>query len=308
MRPFIIFICLALAVILAIPSDRVRVPYLESDDDDGGTPASLPAGKATFFSDTGADEDPEPLWGAVDCDLDDDPPEASGVIQVDQGGDPADQGDGRPQGDDAFRIVQVNDGDDFFGERCELGENDVKGPTALYGDGDRLLTYASFRLPPTFPVDTSDWQGVLQMKQVQPADNADGTPVLSLGAYEGRWILFHSGPGYTEEDVELWSIPAQSGVWARFEFDVTYSADPAKGRVTVRADADGDGSFDGQGETSPTFETNTLKAETEGSGDDGRDAGEPLPSHLRVGLYHNPVIPCPGGCHLDVDNVQVLRP
>jgi hypothetical protein len=275
--------------------------------DDGGGESS--SGGTVLFSDTGEGEDATPIWGSVDCDLDDDPPEVSGPIQVDSDGDPADRGDGAPQGNDAFRIVRVHDGDDLFGERCELGLNDSDdGPTALYRNGERLVTYASFRLPPTFPIDAEDWQGVLQMKQVQPADNAGGTPVLSLGAYDGRWILFHSGPGKTREDVELWSAPAQPGVWARFAFDVTYSPDPATGRVTVHADLDGDGSFDEQGETSPTFETNTLKAETAGSTDDGLDAGDPITSHLRIGLYHNAVIPCPSGCHLDFDNVQIVRP
>lgn len=305
MKALIGLVLACLAVVLALSPDQL--PLLGDDDDESGfTLRPAEGGGTILFSDTGQEEEAEPLWGSVDCDLDDSPPEVSGPIQVDSDGDPADRGDGSPQNDDDYRIVRIHDGDDFFGERCELGENDSdKGPTAVYRDGERLITYASFRLPPTFPIDTEDWQGVLQIKQAQPADNADGTPVLSLGAYGGRWILFHSGPGYTEEDVELWSVPAQAGVWSRFAFDVTFSADPEVGSVTVRADLDGDRSFE---QTSPTFETNTLKRETEGDSGDGFDTGDPLPAHLRVGLYHNPVIPCPSGCHLDVDNVQIVRP
>ena len=300
----LILVLAGLALVLAFSDGLPLIGDDDSGDQSGAGPAE--GGGEILFSDTGQKEDAEPVWGSVDCDVDDDPPEESGPFQVDSDGDPADRGDGSSQDDEAFRVVRIHDGDDFFGERCELGENDSEsGPTAVYEDGERLLTYASFRLPPTFPIDTGDWQGVLQMKQTQPADNADGTPVLSLGAYEGRWILFHSGPGYTEEDQELWSVPAQAGVWSRFVFDVTYSADPAKGSVTVRADLDGDESFE---HTSPAFAVNTLKAETEGDPDDGYDTGDPLPSHLRVGLYHNPVIPCPSGCHLDVDNIQVLKP
>jgi hypothetical protein len=300
------------AVVLVVSPGRLDVLGLFEDEPEGSNAPKLdatgPSGEIVF-EDTGAREDPKELWGSIDCDTDDDPPAESGPIQVDTDGDPSPKADGSEQGDEAFRIVRVQDGDDYFGERCELGLNDHRtGPTTLYRDGEHWLTYFSFRLPPSFPIDTEDWQGVMQMKQTQPADNGRGTPVLSLGAYDGSWILFHSGPGYTEEDRELWSAPAQPGVWTRFRFDVVYSADPDKGRIAVSADLDGDGQTGEPGETSPTFTTNTLKVETEGHSDDGFLPGEALPSHLRIGLYHNPVIPCPSGCHLDVDNVQVARP
>jgi hypothetical protein len=307
-----------IVLVLVLSSDRVGVIDVFDEEETESVAAVAPADattttvvppaaqEAVLFDDTGESDDAEELWGSVDCDLDDTPPEESGIFQVDSDGDPSPRADGSDQGNDAFRLARVHDGDDFFGERCELGHNDsAEGPTALYRDGDRLITYASFRLPPSFPVDTRDWQGVLQLKQTQPADNADGTPVLSLGAYRGRWILFHSGPGYTEVDQELWSVPAQAGVWARFAIDTKLSADPTKGSVRVRADLDGDGTFE---TTSPRFKTNTLKLETEGDSGDGFEAGDTLPSHLRIGLYHNPVIPCANGCHLDMDNVQVVRP
>jgi hypothetical protein len=307
MRPVVFFVCACAALALALPSGRHHLRALFDDEDNGGSgPES--SGRV-LFSDDGETEDAEPIWGSVDCDLDDHPAEVSGPLQIDSDGDPHPRGDGEPQDGDAYREVRVHDGDNYFGERCELGLNDDDdGPTAVYTDGEHLLTYASFRLPPTFPIDTGEWQGVLQMKQAQPADNAGGTPVLSLGAYDGKWLLFHSKPGYTTVDQVLWSTPAQAGVWSRFVFDVTYSADPAIGQITVHADLDGDGSFDEEGETSPTFHTNTLKRETEGTSDDGYDPGDTLTSHLRVGLYHNPVIPCPSGCHLDFDNVQIMRP
>ncbi len=54
----------------------------------------------------------------------------------------------------------------------------------------------------------------------------------------------------------------------------------------------------------------TLKRETTGGTDDGIAPGESIPSHLRVGIYHNPAIACPppSGCSTQVDNVQVVRP
>ena len=43
---------------------------------------------------------------------------------------------------------------------------------------------------------------------------------------------------------------------------------------------------------------------------DGLKPGQPIPSHLRAGIYHDPLIPCPSptGCSVDIDNVQVIRP
>jgi hypothetical protein len=77
----------------------------------------------------------------------------------------------------------------------------------------------------------------------------------------------------------------------------------------VRADLNGDSDYDDDGEVSPTFRTNTLKYEIPGRSDDGLEPGDSIPSHLRVGLYHDTPIPCPppAGCSLHVDNVQVLR-
>ena len=61
------------------------------------------------------------------------------------------------------------------------------------------------------------------------------------------------------------------------------------------------------------FHVATLRTEPApepGTADVGPATGAPIPSHLRAGIYHNPVIPCvaPSGCSVDVDNVQVMAP
>lgn len=262
-------------------------------------------GCRVVFSDTAAEADPGAVWGQLAC--------ASERRQSRPrtGGDPAPRADGRPQGDRARRLLRVLDGDDFYGERCELGRNDHRqGPTALYAEGVRHATYASVRLPPSFPLDTPAWQNVLQIKQAQPADNGGGTPALSLKAFDGDWILFHSDPGPTEVDTPLWSAPARLGVWTRFALDVSYSSDPDRGTVKAYADLDGDGDFSDAGEESPTFITNTLKRETAGSPLDGYSEGDSLASHLRAGIYHDPEVPCPApaGCAVELDNVQIVAP
>jgi hypothetical protein len=270
--------------------------------DDPAEPAA--AGGQLFASDTGARRDPIPFWGAIDC-ADD-----SRVGWFKEGGDPAPTATGAAQEDNAFRRLTVLDGDDYYGERCELGENDARvSPVVFYREGDRVTTFISIRLPDGFPLNAQSWQGPLQMKQVQPANNGGGTPVISLSAFDGQWSLWHSGPGFTDEDFQMWAVPARTGIWTRFAFDVAYSANPDRGSIQVWVDLNADGDFSDLDEVSPVFRTNTLKREIEGDANDGYVTGEPLPSHLRAGIYHDEVIPCPppAGCAVDIDNVQVVH-
>ena len=193
-----------------------------------------------------------------------------------------------------FRRLTVLDGDDHYGERCELGWNSHHGPVAFYREGRRRITYASVRLPSTFPLATSDWQNVLQIKQAGPSDNSGGLPVLRLSAYSGRWMLWHSVPGDTPDEDLLWSAPARGGVWTRFAFDITFSRHRSKGRLTVLADLSGDGDFADRGERSRRFRTNTLKVEIAGTASDGYRKGQSLPSHLRAGIYRQQRHPLSG--------------
>ena len=256
-------------------------------------------------SDTALNPDPKPFWGNIDCET------ASRHQQFVVGGDPTVTGTGAPQGDSAFRRMTVFDGDDYFGERCELGANNRNGPVTFYREGQRRLTYASFRLPANFPLSTDRWQGVLQMKQAQPAENGGGAPVISLSAFQGRWSVYNSIPGYSDADRLIWSAPARSGVWTRFLLDVTYSRNPKAGAIRISADLTGDGDFSDAGERSAVLKTNTLKEEIGSDLSDGLKAGASIPSHLRVGIYHDQSIGCSptaGGCSVDVDNVQVIAP
>lgn len=296
----------AAAVVLAVTVGMVT--GCSADDELGAVEVALPP--LVLAAETGRSPDPSKFWGSVDCDLDGDPVQRSGAVRLKTGGDVVSAAGGVFNGDKAFRRLTTFDGDDFYGERCELGLNDDEGPTAFYREGERRVTYASFRLPDNYPLETDEWQGVLQMKQAQQADNADGTPVLSVSAFRGQWSLWHSDAGYTNEDFELWATPAAKNVWTAVAMDVIYSQDPERGRVRLYVDSNGDGEFDDEGESSPQFATNTLKREDGTDGSDGYSAGDSIPSHLRVGLYHDAVIPCPppAGCSLDVDSVLVVRP
>jgi Polysaccharide lyase len=271
----------------------------------GGDPSRAPSPNASFpvgaplFVDDGGPPGARTVWGSVDC------AQRNRVRTAAQGGDPASRADGTTQSSPGFRRLRVLDGDDYYGERCELGENwRPTTPMPLYQDGTREITFFSVRLSPGFPLERRVWQSVMQMKQSQPADDAGGRPMLSLQAYDGRWRL-RSGARSVARS-EIWSTRATPGRWVRFAFDVTYSADPSVGAVRVGADLNADGDFRDRGELSGTQRVATLKLEGPGTESDGLAEGDAVPSHLRIGIYHDPSFRCHRyKCSLGVDNVGV---
>lgn len=286
------------------PTPTGADPAAPASCDPGALGSLVLPGCGQLLADAGTALDPNTIWGKTDCQT------AGRQRVVESGGDPHAASSGVVPGDTSYRELTVIDGDDVWGERCELGKNDHRtGPTAVFREGDRAVTSASFRLPANYPLENTSWQVVMQMKQTQPSANGGGTPVISFEAKGGRWRLLQStSSGPSGDTRELWTAPAQRGVWTRFAFDVTYSQDPSAGSIQVHADLDGDGDADGASERSPRIGTYTLKRESEGgSATDGIAPGESIPSHLRVGIYHHPGIECPppGGCSINVDNVQV---
>lgn len=267
-------------------------------------------------SDTAAVADPTTFWGQIACDLDSSPPDQSGHFHQTTEGDPHKAATGAQQGDDDYRRLAVFDGDDYYGERCELGENDHDGPVTFYGEGDRLVTYLSIRLPETFPASVVAWQSVMQMKQTQPADNGGGTPIIELDVWGDKWRLRQSSStGPSSQSVQRWSTevtdPSQSGGWTRFAFGVVYSKNSSLGSIEIYVDLNGDGDFGDASEYALIDNVATLKEETAGSSSDGLTEGDSIPSHLRAGIYHNSSIPCTsgaGGCSIEIDNVQVVEP
>jgi hypothetical protein len=260
----------------------------------------------------------------LDCDLHNTSPDLSGVrwpwpLRGGDAGDPHVTALGTSQpSPDSYRQVTVVDGDNVYGERCELGFNWTErrnagrgrgpGPTVFYREGDRRVTYISLRLGRGVDPSGSDWRAVMQMKQTEPFDNQTASPVLSMEVRDGDWVLFHGTN-------ELWATPARQSTWTRFAFDVTYSQDARVGRIRVYADLNGDRDFDDDGEVSPVFHVATLRAEQPRSpGGTYSDVpspwavGQSIPDHLRAGIYQDPDYSCPSGCSVDIDNVQVVKP
>ena len=241
------------------------------------TASTLACSTQGLRSDPAIDSDPTNLWGIVQA------ASASRYQQFPSGG----------PNNDAYRRLTVQDGDDFYGERTELGANDSRyglaspsnpsGTFWIYRPGTHAVTSLWMRLPTSFPISTPNWQAVLQMKQTQPYAAANiSSPILSIEARDGRWNLMTNGN-------ILWAGPtATLGTWTQLSLDVTYQKTGGSVQFTVG------------GVSSPVFSVPTLAyATTAGS---GYAVGDPIPSHLRIGIYHNAIIP---GTSVDIADVNV---
>ena len=235
--------------------------------------------------DLATDPDPVPLWGEI---LAVSPTRHQWFASGGPTGGP-------------FRRMTARDGDLYHGdsERAELGDSDYffedgKPDTFfLYDAGTRRVTSYWMRLPSNFPMNSNQWQVVMQMKESDPATNTDGTPVISLQAVQGQWILKQSiSSGPANDTRVLWRTPAKVGVWTHITVDATYSADPASGQLSMTIG----------GASSPVFRTYNLKYEVNPPGPRLR-AGDPIPSHLRLGIYHEPSMP---GTSVDIAQIQIF--
>ena len=247
------------------------------------------------------------MWGEVACET------GSRYTHSTTGGDPSPKSNGASQGNTAYRRLSVNDGDDVWGESCELARNNhangentgsqTSGTFALYESGDHKITFFSQRYTSGFSSSVNQWQTVAQMKQTQPYDS-DGNPGVALEIQIwGNQLRLDSWWS------TRWSTPAPvANTWIRYALDVVYSKNPSVGSVKLYVDRNGDGDWLDSGEQSPRISVATLATESAGSAGDGLAVGDAIPSHLRTGIYHNVPISCPAptGCPVELDNVQVV--
>ncbi len=266
----------------------------------------LATGGTILREDNAAVADPEPgLWGNIEA-VDD-----TRHTLVATGGDSRSKATGAAQGDTAFRRMTVITGDELLwsnNARAELGRNERRygenigsqtdGTFALFNEGEHKIIFFSLRFPTGFDFVQGNWQVIVQVKQTQPyAANGptNGAPALEINGRSSELLLANHWD-------TVWTCPAPPlNTWIRFALDAIWSKDPAVGKLRMYVDNDGDGDFLDADEMSPLLSIGTLAyASAAGS---GLNINDPIPGHLRLGLYHNTIIP---GASVEIDNVQIV--
>src|SRR3954470_8490173 len=174
------------------------------------------------------------------------------------------------QGARAYRI-EVRDGDNAYGERCELGNgNPTRNGFPLFHGGDERWVSFQVYLPDDYPIDTRSWNVFFQQKQL----GSMGTPVISMEVQRGRFILMNSNNnGVSGNTVEKWNGPATRNRWVRFTVHTKFSPDPAVGSIELFGDLDGQG----MKPLLPETHTWTMK----------QDSGQAVAVHARIGMYRD---------------------
>src|SRR3954451_402674 len=174
------------------------------------------------------------------------------------------------QGKHAWQL-EVQDGDNSWGERCEIGMgNPNRSPFPLFHEGDERWISFQVYLPDDYPIDTPDWNVMSQIHQ----EGDGGCPPLALHVENGRWRLFNSARNtYVLDTYQMWSAPAQRNHWTKFTIHLKNSPDDDVGFVELFGD------LDGSGEKLLMQRTNTHTMTKDPHG------GAPMINHARVGIY-----------------------
>jgi Polysaccharide lyase len=179
------------------------------------------------------------------------------------------------QGRAAYRL-EVRDGDDYFGERCELGQANPRRPGfPLFKEGDERWISWQVYLPTNFPVSATRFQVVAQWKQM----GSLGTPALAMAVNNGKFSL-DSSDSYVSGNAAVIARrvgTAQVARWVKFTLHVKFSPDPNVGFIELFGDLDGNG----QTLLLPLTHIWTMKRD---------ETGSTVDSHARIGIYRDPLI------------------
>jgi hypothetical protein len=178
------------------------------------------------------------------------------------------------QGAHAYELT-LHDGDQSWGERCELGMGNPGGPPfPLFHEGDDRWISFQVYLPSDFPINTPNWNVIFQIHQ----QGDGGCPPLALHVEDGQFKLFNSSsPYYVLDTVEKWHAPAQANTWAKFTLHIKFSGSDSVGFVELYGDLDGTGMK--QLMARQYMHTMTLYSD-----------GSPMTEHARIGMYRDPAI------------------
>lgn len=186
--------------------------------------------------------------------------------------------------------VQAADADfyDANAQRTELGMGNPTRPDLdrLFNTGDERWIAWQVRLDPSFLVNVATWQLVLQLKQL----GAFGSPVFGLSVRDGQWRLDRTSNDPTNQwpaslnPLYFLLGPAVTGQWIKFLLHIRFHYDPAIGFVEMWGDL-----ADGQGYRSLLTKTmQSTQKLSDGTG--GYALGQPIPVHLRAGIYRDKAI------------------
>jgi hypothetical protein len=191
------------------------------------------------------------------------------------------------QGRRAYQ-VEVRDGDNAYGERCEIGMgNPGRNGFPQFREGDERWISFQVYLPDDYPVDTPDWNLIFQIHQIGDG----GCPPISIGVEDGQMKLFKSARNtYVLDTAEMWSAPVERNRWMKLTLHIKNSQDPGVGFVELFGDLDGQGMQTLLERTATHTMTRTA-------------AGDSMINHARVGIYRNPRIP--GTAHVLFDGFTI---
>ena len=235
------------------------------------TPSFL-TGLTKLWGDDCSNPDPIPAWGEVTMQRKDGQEYSSNRMSDIVTGRFQQFASGGPENRPYYRF-SAPQGDNVWTPGTDgRSEVSLRGGNDFY-EGQRRVTLVSIRLPSGWNVNNGPWNTLIQWKQNEGKNWTGGSPALSLEQVNGVWGLSSFG---SYGSGLIWRMPAQqTGKWVNFAFDITFSADPNKGRVQVHADFDGDGTYE---YTSPVIPRQTLLQQQSGS-------GPGIESHIRAGLY-----------------------
>jgi Polysaccharide lyase len=191
------------------------------------------------------------------------------------------------QGNSAYEI-EVRDGDDSYGERCELGQgNPTKNGFPLFQEGDeRWISFQTY-LPDDYPTNLKTWNVIMQLKQL----HAFGTPAVSMEVRDGNFVLMNSDTNHESSGCNWWwEGPATKNRWVKFTLRVKFSPNANVGFIELYGDLDGRGVR----QLMPRTYMHTMKVD---------NSGVTVPSHSRVGLYRNPAVE--GTAHILFDGYTI---
>jgi polysaccharide lyase-like protein len=178
------------------------------------------------------------------------------------------------QGRHAYELT-VHDGDDVWGERCELGHgNPGRSGFPLFHSGDDVWMSFSVYLPDNYPINTHNWNVMFQIHQ--EADG--GCPPIAMEVQDGQWKLYNSTrPTYVMDTVEKWHAPAQRNRWTKFTIHMMNSGSDSKGFIELYSDVGGNG----MEQVMPRTYMHTMTIHSDGS---------PYTNHARIGIYRDKAI------------------